>query len=752
MWRIYGFIVNEMYPAVYNLHLHLEDQHQVTFRSNDDLINVLNSDRSAKSMLTEFFALNRVDENARTLLYKEFPEFYVWSQQYKEWTCRKKKTVIDLRTVDGVVAPTFRDAATMHGLLQRDNSLEDCLYEASLYQMPSTEDSMFNVRRQVLRSISFTLESMGKDINSFYLLDDNICFDEDQFESREIDDELAVEIPTEDIAVSEALNSEQRYAYNSVLGKTFLYKTLLAAVRSRKLVALATASSGIVASILPGGRTAHSRFKIPLDTDEHSMCRVSKQSALAKLLRVAKLIIWDEAPMSRKQHIEALDKMLRDINDSELTFGGKVVVFCGDFRQVLPVVRKGTRQQQVDSNLVSSYLWPTLIKLHLTENMRARLDPVFSEYLLELGNGMPPITVDETIKIPDGMLVPYEDDCTSLNHLIDAVFHDIHGYSINISAMTNRAILTPKNSYVEEINALLIHRFPGELRRYYSFDEAIDASEQSVMEDFLNTLTPNGLPPHELLLKINCPIILLRNINPLEGLCNGTRLICRAFDRNVIDAEIAVGHHRGKRGNRVQATMFDKDIDSRDDTLHIFWSYYISNAYVRPLDPSLNPISLTMWGQFVQDECKKISEIIGSKPVILGTRIRVGSYNGLSLSSRLKSKFMINPALPEATSLQEWAVINDLLLERIIAKCLTYPSTSLSSVDIREIIKNCDVAEFIKSLQPMQEHLPYIENLVAEVSQKEWMIELLADPNRLNQQEHKNFNIVSIDAVQDDTK
>ncbi|KAG2706898.1 hypothetical protein I3760_05G123100 [Carya illinoinensis] len=113
--------------------------------------------------------------------------------------------------------------------------------------------------------------------------------------------------------------------------------------------------------------------------------------------------------------------------------------------------------------------------------------------------------------------------------------------------MMNRAILTPKNSYVDEINALLIHRFPGELKRYYSFDEAIDTSEQSIMEDFLNTLTPNGLPPHELLLKINCPIMLLRNINPSEGLCNGTRLICQAFDQNVIDAKIAVGHHSGKR-------------------------------------------------------------------------------------------------------------------------------------------------------------------------------------------------------------
>ncbi|KAG2698816.1 hypothetical protein I3760_07G166000 [Carya illinoinensis] len=330
------------------------------------------------------------------------------------------------------------------------------------------------------------------------------------------------------------------------MGKTFLYKALLATVRSRKFVALATVSSGIAASILPGGRTAHSHFKIPLDTDEHSMCCVSKQGAIAKLLRVARLIIWDEASMSRKQQIEALDKMLRDINDLELTFGGKVVIFCGDFRQVLPVVRKGTRQEHVDARLVSSYLWPTLIKFDLTENIRARLDPVFSEYVLELGNGMPPITVDETIKISDGMLVPYEDDCTSLDHLINAIFHDIYEYSINISAMMNRAILTPKNSYVDEINALLIHKFPGEFKRYYSFDEAIDISEQSIMEDFLNTLITNGLPPHELLLKINCPIMLLRNINSSEGLCNGTRLICQAFDRNVIDAKIAVGYHCGK--------------------------------------------------------------------------------------------------------------------------------------------------------------------------------------------------------------
>ena len=62
----------------------------------------------------------------------------------------------------------------------------------------------------------------------------------------------------------------------------------------------------------------------------------------------------------------------------------------------------------------------------------------------------------------------------------------------------------------------------------------------------MNSLAPSGLPSHELVLKLNCPTILLRYIDPTKGLCNGTRLTCYAFQPNVIDAEIDVGDH-GKR-------------------------------------------------------------------------------------------------------------------------------------------------------------------------------------------------------------
>ena len=162
-------------------------------------------------------------------------------------------------------------------------------------------------------------------------------------------------------------------------GKTYLYKALLATVRSRRLIALATATSGAAANNMPGGRTAHSRFKIPIKLDCKSVCTVSKQSATAELLRRTTLIIWDEASMVNRQAIEALDRTLQDVTGCNELFGGKIVVFGGDFRQVLPVVRRGTRAEVVDSTLPMSPLWSSVKRRRLTQNMRARLDPSFSQ-------------------------------------------------------------------------------------------------------------------------------------------------------------------------------------------------------------------------------------------------------------------------------------------------------------------------------------------------------------------------------------
>ena len=96
-----------------------------------------------------------------------------------------------------------------------------------------------------------------------------------------------------------------------------------------------------------------------------------------------------------------------------------------------------------------------------------------------------------------------------LNILIDNVFPNIKKYANNLNVMINRVILTPRNDYIEDINNLLIHQFLENITRYYSFDEPLDATKYNVYEYFLNSLTPNGFPPHGLLLKPNCLVILL---------------------------------------------------------------------------------------------------------------------------------------------------------------------------------------------------------------------------------------------------
>ena len=117
------------------------------------------------------------------------------------------------------------------------------------------------------------------------------------------------------------LNQEQKYAYDTLMkvvndgtggnffldapdgtGKTFLLSLILATIRSQNGIALPLASSGIAATLLEGGRTAHSALKLPLNmqTNETPTCNLSRNSAMAKVLQQSKLIIWDECTMALK--------------------------------------------------------------------------------------------------------------------------------------------------------------------------------------------------------------------------------------------------------------------------------------------------------------------------------------------------------------------------------------------------------------------------------------------------------------------
>ena len=95
--------------------------------------------------------------------------------------------------------------------------------------------------------------------------------------------------------------------------KTFMWKTLSAALRSKSMIILNIASSGITFLLLPGEKTPHSIFCIPLLINDESTCNIGQGSLYAKLLMTTNLIIWDEAPMMNRMCFEAFDSTLRDI-------------------------------------------------------------------------------------------------------------------------------------------------------------------------------------------------------------------------------------------------------------------------------------------------------------------------------------------------------------------------------------------------------------------------------------------------------
>lgn len=234
--------------------------------------------------------------------------------------------------------------------------------------------------------------------------------------------------------------------------------------------------------------------------------------------------------------IEALDVLLRDIINVNTLFSGKVV-FGGDFRQTLPVVRNGKKEDFIHQSLLYSNIWNDLEKLHLSENMR-RTDPFFCEYLLRIGNGKETPNCENKIEIPDSLVIPFTTEEQSLDALFNVVYPDLYTFSSNSSIISSRVILTTKNDFVHKINDMLITKFLEEARTYVAIDETVEASDQNQFEDYLHTLRPLGLPPYKLTLKENCPVLLLQNLNPFEGLCNGTRLTDCSFKTHIISAKI----------------------------------------------------------------------------------------------------------------------------------------------------------------------------------------------------------------------
>ncbi|GBM60847.1 hypothetical protein AVEN_179003-1 [Araneus ventricosus] len=131
------------------------------------------------------------------------------------------------------------------------------------------------------------------------------------------------------------------------------------------------------------------------------------------------------------------------------------------------------------------------------------------------------------------------------------LIEDIYGENLNdmeVEQLAKSVILAPTNKKTLEMNRSIIAKLQGEPHTFYSSSSIISEDQndlQNYPPEFLHDLTPSGMPPHVLMLKKGVIVLLLRNLNPKQGLCNDTRLLITGLHENFISAKIVSECNRG---------------------------------------------------------------------------------------------------------------------------------------------------------------------------------------------------------------
>ncbi|XP_046808269.1 ATP-dependent DNA helicase PIF1-like [Lucilia cuprina] len=306
---------------------------------------------------------------------------------------------------------------------------------------------------------------------------------------------------------------------NAGCGKTFIQTAIIHKMNSLNLKCIPTAFSGIASTLLIGGRTLHSVFKIPIPVLENSVSSITANSPQSSFINSASLIMIDEISMCPLHALKLIDRLLRDLSTNanrNTLFGGKTILLCGDFRQILPVIPHSSRTTLIENSVTSWSEFAMFHRVTLTHNMRALPHEIeFINFLNLLGNGdiktLPQF--EDVIEIPRNLV-------GNAANIIEDMFGNIPE---NISMFRNfkSCNISTKNEDCYIINAEILNLIPGEEKAFYSVDKLIcdDIREaNNYPTEYLNSLNVSGLPPHKLVLKENSIVLLIRNFNTKNGL------------------------------------------------------------------------------------------------------------------------------------------------------------------------------------------------------------------------------------------
>ncbi|KRH33055.2 hypothetical protein GLYMA_10G096000v4 [Glycine max] len=528
-WKIFAFPMHARSLAVERLYFHLENQQHVYWTDDQQIGEVLSKNTIKESMFTAWMHSNKIYSYGWDLTYHQYISRFVYVARKRCWQPRKQGNTIgrlmwvppsagelfylrmmlstakgaqsysDIRTVNGLVYHTFREACFAKGFLGSDQEFISALQEANNWGIAHylrklftwqwmADDIIFNHRKQGIRlteketihlcltEIENMLQANRRSLRDFLSIPYPIGYARNQHHNNLIHNEMAYDkemLAKQYNTAYQLLTDEQKTIVDTIMsvvntqsaaiyflygyggtGKTFVWTTLSSGIRSNGGIVCTISSSGIASLLLPVGQTAHSKFAIPVPATKNSTCNIHQGSELAGLLKVTKLIVWDEAPMCHKFAFEALDKSLKDIMQNNLPFGGKIMVFGGDFRQILPIVPKGNCSDIVHATINASYIWDHCQILKLTKNMRLLSNvpqqpnneelKQFSHWLLDIGDGKIGQYNDgfSEITIPNEFLIKNYDD--PIHAIVEATYPSLIDNYSDTDYLQKRVVLASK--------------------------------------------------------------------------------------------------------------------------------------------------------------------------------------------------------------------------------------------------------------------------------------------------------------------
>lgn len=431
----------------------------------------------------------------------------------------------DLKTFSGVKYPSFKDACAGRGML-----LDDAEYVTAMQDMCETVCSVDALRRQFALMLVHCRPTNAQAI--FTMFRSELCGCEDPQDwdvqctlwaladycsdmGRSLD-ELGFEVPEtpmminypeddvvrmrllKDMAFSQ-FSDEQSAAASLILaavengkggifyiqasggcGKSFWANGVCAALRVAGYKPIVVAASGLAATVLDGGRTAHSVFGIPLEVDEHSWCSCDSPTRAA--ISLSDIVLWDECSMLHVDAANCVNRSMQDWTKSPASFGGKVMVFMGDFQQLLPVVRGGSGDS---ATIMEADWWNQVTILKFTRNYRSD-DAEYCSMLHQVGTG-----AWSEVSIPEERVT------TDLDELCARVFN-----GSSRTHETNSHIVTLTLDDAAKINRHIIAQLPGTLVTAAAADVKINCKEPDLYSDeFVHSLSIPGAPPALLDLK-----------------------------------------------------------------------------------------------------------------------------------------------------------------------------------------------------------------------------------------------------------